>query len=569
MNKLIEGMYRKEFGLSREELFHRPKLKDAVAHAVKESLTNFPDKIIHLGHSNEEEIYLTQEDRESHIHILGAPGEGKSKFLELLVRSDITNGYGACLLDPSENGDTASKVLKYCASIGFEKVCLINPVDFLEFNKVPVFNPIKYNAPATVSVGNVMDALKVLWNTKDFADTPRIQKYATALLHALHASQSTIVESKYFLTRTHFASEREALLAGLQSSDLHRQHLTSAYQTLLTFEQFQSTVNRFSVFQDPTLRLLLGSKMMGVPFHTLITEGWLILVNLDPQSVWGTEQIQQRLIGTLIINEVVYAIHRLRESGWQGVYYLYIDEVGDYATSKLAYILDKKRKTGLRFTVAHQRFEQIEDRNVQSSVRGSAKTKALFYTPNKTDREIMMKDMGYGGSLPDREVSYILGELQKQHASLRIGKKSPVITRLKDVPDTQISPAALRAFKEKLYSYEWFHSPNTINQEISDRFKTEVEQPTRRTGVSKRGNLEGPVGRPVPDNSPAGSNRPPREGPTYFDTQVPENPPVRSRVRRRSKATPDNAKRGTRKKASPKKWVGAYALVSTRSQEAY
>jgi len=514
-------VFRRLFGTPIEEYLRLDTPDGLINEQWKKLLTNYPDELIHLGHTQDEEVYLTQEDRESHIHILGAPGEGKSKFIELLVRSDITNGYGCCLLDPSENGDTAFKILKYCASIGFEKVCLINPVDFLEFNKVPVFNPIKYNAPATVSVGNVMDALQVLWNTKNFADTPRIQKYATALLHALHASQSTLVESQWFLSRTFF-TQREKILQSLPYEGLHRQHLESAYQTLLTFEQFQSTVNRFGVFQDPTFRLMIGSKLAQIPFAKLISENWLILVNLDPQSVWGTEQIQQRLLGTLIINEIVYAIHRLNTAGWKGVYYLYLDETGDYATGKLAYLLDKKRKTGLRFTLAHQRFNQIEDTNVLSAVRGSAKTKALFYTPNKQDRDLMMKDMGYGGDLPDRQVSYVLGELQKQHAAIRIGKKSPVIVRLNDIPDIQISPAALRAFKEKIYSQSYYHTPKEINNEINARFSHSksggqpVDPHRGHTKSTRRGKV--PHSQTTGKTAAPGQDR--KSGKTYFHKKV-------------------------------------------------
>lgn len=448
--------------------------------------SNFPVRV--LGYDGENQpVTLTEEDRESHIHILGAPGEGKSKFIELLVRQDIGN-YGACVLDPSDGGDTVNKILKYCCSIGFDKVCLVYPGDFLEFNRVPVFNPIKYNAPSAVSVGNMMDALQVLWKVKDFSETPRIDKYAKAILHALHASGLTLCDSNYFLTRTAFHSQRENILQSLPPESLHRQHLISAYQTLLTFEQFQSTVNRFSVFQDEILRLVLGSKKAGVNFSKMISEGWIILVNLDPQSVWGTEQIQQRLIGTLIINEIVHAIHRLRENGWRGAYYLYIDEIGDYATSKLAYILDKKRKTGLRFTVAHQRFNQIDDVNVLSAIRGSTKIKVLFQTPNKFDRDMMMRDMGYGGDLPDREVSYVLRQLQKQHAAISINKSNPRITRLSDIPDVEVSNQRLQDFKKHLYSYEWFHRVEEIKTEISARFKA----PELATG-GKRPTLTGTV----------------------------------------------------------------------------
>jgi len=478
-------LFRRVTGKNLDDVLAIPTLQGVVAKATSDLASRLgPTRL--LGYDAQMmPVVLSEEEREAHIHILGAPGEGKSKFIELLVRGDIERGYGACLLDPSENGDTANKILKYCASIGFKKVCYINPVDFLEFSRVPVIQPFKYKAPPEVSVGNLMDALKVLWATKDFSETPRIQRYVSAVLHALLAAGLTLPESKYFLSRQ-FVWQREHILRSLPADNNHRFNLDQAYTDRFTFEAFQSSVNRMNVFQDSTIQMMLGSQKIAIPWSTMISKGWLVLVNLDPQSVWGTEQIQQRLLGTLIINEIVHSIHRLQSKGWKGVYYLYIDEVGDYATSKLAYILDKKRKTGLRFTFAHQRFEQIEDRGVQSSIRGSAKTKVLFYTPNVQDRQLMMKDMGYGGSLPDRSVSYELGQTAKQSAAISIGKRNPRITRLVDVPDIQVSGKALAEFKKELYSYEWFHHPKEINQEINARFarpaSTASINPTNQPG---------------------------------------------------------------------------------------
>src|SRR5690242_18450654 len=79
-----------------------------------------------LGWAADAQMFLTEEARESHLHILGAPGQGKSKFLELLIRQDIDRGYGCCLLDPNR-GDTVYSVLRYCAKIGHDKVLLIDP----------------------------------------------------------------------------------------------------------------------------------------------------------------------------------------------------------------------------------------------------------------------------------------------------------------------------------------------------------------------------------------------------------------------------------------------------------
>ena len=112
----------------KDVLIKPPSLKETSAHYIQQLLS--PQSLRLIGRTNEERIYLSEEDRESHIHVLGSPGEGKSKFLELLLRQDIDSGYGACLLDPSDNGDTCYKVLKYAIRKGYQKIVLIDPHDF-------------------------------------------------------------------------------------------------------------------------------------------------------------------------------------------------------------------------------------------------------------------------------------------------------------------------------------------------------------------------------------------------------------------------------------------------------
>src|ERR1700704_6255159 len=114
MSLLDKSIYRKLTGRKLEDI-KPPSLEDARARIDAQLKSNHPIRA--LGHGSESEVDFTEEDRESPIHILGFPGEGKSKFLEHLISQDIQRGYGACLLDPSDNGDTAYKILRYCAKI--------------------------------------------------------------------------------------------------------------------------------------------------------------------------------------------------------------------------------------------------------------------------------------------------------------------------------------------------------------------------------------------------------------------------------------------------------------------
>lgn len=449
---------------------------------------------------------ISGEEKRLHLDIFGAPGQGKSRLIELLMRQDIRNGYGCCLLDPSENGDTVNRMLAFCESIGFDKVCLINPPDFKTFDRIPIFNPLKYRHPAEVNAGNVMDALSVLWSS-GFEDKLGFLNLATSLLALVHKTKYTLPDIEYFLDPI-YVRQRAQILKDVSPSDSHRRILESSKSKMAQ----EAVANRFSVFyKDQWFRLMLGSKKFGINFKQLIRDGYVILVNLDPQGVWGS-QVQQRLLGTLIINEITQAIFSLRESGkWSSAFYLYIDEMSDYATAKIAYILDKKRKTGLSFTVAHQRLDQIKDTNIRSSVRGSTSNKFLFHTLNQDDRMTMIKDMGFENPA---EWSHRLRGLRVQEAAVSIGKSAPKIITLETVEDIHISPALMRSYKRHIYSQYFYRRSEEINKEINARLDNRsftinpTEQPgepgDRRAPKDRRRLAGGPA---VPDRRANGDRR--------------------------------------------------------------
>jgi len=43
-------------------------------------------------------VELSQTDRETHMHVIGSSGSGKSKFLEQMMRGDLDNRQGFCLM---------------------------------------------------------------------------------------------------------------------------------------------------------------------------------------------------------------------------------------------------------------------------------------------------------------------------------------------------------------------------------------------------------------------------------------------------------------------------------------
>jgi hypothetical protein len=445
-----------------------PKLEDTLKRRFTQLKSNHP--LLRLGSGTDETQWLTEEERESHLHIVGTTGEGKSKLLEYLIRHDIDRGHGVCLLDPSDNGDTAYKVLKYCASIGHKKVVLIDPIHQLSYNRVCVLNPFHYHESLQeTAISFLMDSVRVLFNQKDASDTPRVMRYLPALLSVLQKSKMTLHEAIYFTNYHQGARRRQAILQGISDWDRDVATLDEVFAKERDYQfYFASTINRLEpFFRSDYLDNSFGYPQ-GLDFAQLVRDGWVILVNLDADS--SLDVLGSRLLGSVVINEILFAIKRMRGRGWKGVYYLYIDEAGEYATRRLARMLDLKRKTGLRVTFAHQYSSQFEDRKVLESVQNSAKIKIAFYVRGNEERLQVVKAM-YGGNLPDKEVSYALSKLSKAQAVLQKPKQDAVFFDIPYTPDIEIPQEDLHNYIESILSNDWYRTPKQIKESYHERFR--------------------------------------------------------------------------------------------------
>jgi hypothetical protein len=224
----------------------------------------------------------------------------------------------------------------------------------------------------------------------------------------------------------------------------------------------------------------------GIDFYKMISEGWVILVNL--YSGMGFETIHTRLLGTTVINELMFALDKLNRRGWRGKYYLYIDEAGRYANRRLADLLIYKRKAGLRVTLACQYLNQFEDKYVLDAVLNNCKLKVGFLILNREDRDKFVR-LCYGGDLVDRDVSYVLSGLKKQYAVFKKPRIAPVIAKIPHVDTVEVPKEDLNNYIRFLYSNPWNFSPKEILNSINDRFlkpagKTAADTQAPRPGAA-------------------------------------------------------------------------------------
>jgi hypothetical protein len=428
------------------------------------------------------EINITEEDRSNHMHILGTTREGKSKFLEMLLQGDIDGGFGATLLDPSDNGATCYDVLRYCMKKNYHKVCLIDPHDYATC--IPTINPLKWKGAGATDavVANLMESVQVLWGQTGFENTPRIATYLEAIFTVLYATGNpdlgkerlacTIPDAIAFSVKDNLMLNtlREKILSCSHKYDDARLKLEEVFhangkQTYLY--EYISTTRRLAPFFKYLPKRIFGSSDTCIDFRQMVSENWIILVNLDKTRLWGTPQ--QRILGTLVINEIVNAVMDLRANSWQGKHYLYIDEAGQYSTRVLADIMAYKGKSGLWATLSHQFYNQFEDKYVLDAVENLCKFKVMFSVPNTADRNRMLRDM-YTGQVKEEAVDSYLS-LKKQNCVIKVDKQPPIKTHVRDVETPEYTGREVEAFKNSvIYTNSWYRTTEGVQQEINQRF---------------------------------------------------------------------------------------------------
>ena len=129
-------------------------------------------------------VYLNPRTRSTHMHVIGASGEGKSKFLEHMIREDIINGNGLCLIDP--HGYLYNDIVKWCATKDMaerKKIILFNPsADGWSFG----FNPLrKDTAEISFLVDSMVKAVAKVWGGEDTDRTPLLKRCLRTIFHVL------------------------------------------------------------------------------------------------------------------------------------------------------------------------------------------------------------------------------------------------------------------------------------------------------------------------------------------------------------------------------------------------
>lgn len=350
----------------------------------------------HLGQGVDGAIKIADHLRDTHMHILGISGQGKSYFIEQLVREDILNGHGVCVIDP--HGELYENLSNWIIAKNIDTTRKVHLLDPSNPEWSFAWNPLCVDdgRPLSAKVETLVDAFEKVWGGGSFAQTPRLRKCLSAVLYALGHNMLSLTEAR-FLTRLQFKDVAKRLTATIENVEYRALWKEFLYDMpdKMFLEYFESTVSRLMVFlADETIRTIVGQTSQVLNFKDVMDRQEIVLINLQKGSALTDESA--RLLGALIASDLYNAAFaRDVKTAKTKPFHLTIDECADFLTGSIVNSLDQTRKFGLHMCLSHQRLAQLQKYGDDffNAVMANAQLKVMFKAGDDTTAEVMAKHL--------------------------------------------------------------------------------------------------------------------------------------------------------------------------------
>jgi type IV secretory pathway VirB4 component len=328
---------------------------------------------------------LAEADRATHLYVIGASGQGKSRFLEFLIAQDLgRHGFG--VIDP--HGDLTDSIKGHLLGRPdlHERVIVIDPEDPGE---TVTFNPLEQLpgiSPAEQAL-ELVAVFKKLWQDSWGA---RMEDLLKNSLVCLIENNLTLLELPLFLTNDQF---REQILKRVRhpiAQQYFKEHFSKLSEKT-RHEWIESTLNKVDTFLfDDRIRDMLSCPTSSFNIREIMDREMIWLVKLSKNRLKDNAD----LLGALLIAKLqMAALSRAELPEAERIpFYLYVDEFQHFATDTFVEILSEARKYGLRLILAHQTLSQLhETSGLEAAILGNTGIQ-VYFRVSRSDAEILAKE---------------------------------------------------------------------------------------------------------------------------------------------------------------------------------
>ena len=451
----------------------------------------------------------------THWHIIGTSGSGKSFFLAKLFLSLIQFGLPVTLIDP--HGDLAKLVLlhlvgqaRYKNKTTYEQIVYLDlPAGERQERYVPFYPPLQ-EVPAHTIASNFKEAMHRAF--------PELSQGAAIFdtllpraLRVLLANNQPLTALEPFLWNEAF---RTPLLERFADPTITN-YFAHVYTELRRSEQVTyagSVLRRAALLTDlPILRYSFSQPENRLQFRKIMDSGQSVIINLALQ-----EGEASRLLGCLLTVGYEQAALSRADEERRLTHHLIVDEFHSFATHSaqaFASMLSQTRKYGLFLGLAHQFWGQA-NQHLQEALQNTGIE--VVFNVGRMDAEYTAKELGRIDPLQVKHevadeyavekthpVFYNLAEqwqsfteylqdLPPRHFVLKVRGQKVKIGKTLNLPKPRVDPQELSAVEQE-YLQRYFRSKQEIERATTDARPVAVS--SGEQGVSQAVQLFRPINR--------------------------------------------------------------------------
>ena len=316
--------------------------------------------------------------------VIGQPGSGKSKLLELLALQDVLAGRGVAVIDP--HGDLFHNLTLHLATISrrpelASRMVIVDPTDpkwTVGINPLAAIQGISQARMALF----LADVVQKVWGV-DATHAPRMVWLITHTFAALADLGLSLLDLPRFLLDPAF---REPLLPALSQENVRAFFAWEFPRSPSAVHQWTVPIlNKLDLLLfDPDLQLMfVGQPTFNA--RAILDRQLILLVNL-PKGILG-ESTSALLAAFIVAHLQKAALARADSPEHRPSYTLVLDEFQSYSAENIPAILSESRKYNLTITVAHQYLGQLSS-GVRTALPNTAGTIICFRVGYPDAREV-------------------------------------------------------------------------------------------------------------------------------------------------------------------------------------
>jgi len=314
---------------------------------------------------------IKDDDRFSHVYVIGKTGTGKSTLLETMALQDIRRNVGLALIDP--HGDLVERIARQIPERRKHDVVYLNAADpHQPFGYNPLRHVREDRIPLAAS--GFLEVFKKMWPDAWGVRMEHIlRNVLLALLEQPDATMHDIL--RMFADKTFRTAVAKSLKNAAVKTFFEKEY--DRYSFGYRADGVASIQNKVGAFlADPILNRILTTSKSDIHVRKIMDDGNILLVNLAKGRL-GEDS--SSLLGGLLVTTIGLAAYSRADiaENQRKSFFAYVDEFQSFTTMALANMLSELRKYRVGFTIAHQYMHQL-DPDIRHAVLGNAGTIISF-----------------------------------------------------------------------------------------------------------------------------------------------------------------------------------------------